>query len=154
MAVDYRVPNANICFDADGVGGFVDGFIPGSIPFHGGGSVGEVKDPTSGQLIKEHYKNLKTQCYYRSGKSVTAGEYKINEEVANRMYDDKMTIRQRFMHERKAIKRDKVDMDNKLCITNKAAQKLLLNGQSPDLMDMFMMREMFDLHFEQEFFVV
>lgn len=131
MAIRLKVPNSNIIYDNDGVGGFIGGFIPGSIGFSNGGS----------PLEEENYKNLKTQCFYKSGDRVAAGNYKISERVANTMYDDKMTVRQRFMHERRAIKRDKTDMDGKLCIIPKEQMKVILSGQSPDLFDMFMMRE-------------
>jgi hypothetical protein len=144
MAKKYFVPNSSIIYDNDGVGGFIDGFIPGSIPFLNGGSpLG-----TDGTLIfqngkpqKENYLNLKTQCYYLSGDNVNSGKYSVSENVANKMYDDKMTVRQRFMFERKAIKRAKVDMDGKLRIIGKDEMKTKINGQSPDLMDMFMMKE-------------
>lgn len=135
MAQKHMIPNQNIVYDNDGVGGFVDGFIVGAIPFHNGGS------PIDG----ENYKNLKTQCYYKSSDRVNNGGYRISEYVADMMYDDKMTVRQRFMYERRAIKRDKTDMDGKLCIIPKDKMKALLNGQSPDLMDMFMMRERIEL---------
>jgi hypothetical protein len=145
MARTYKVANNDIVFDADGVGGFVDGFIPGAVPFHGGAPVVEVKDPVSGKVIKENYFNLKAQCYYRSGKRVARGEMAIRETVANMMYDEKMTVRQRFMHERKAIKRDKVDSDGKHRLITKGAMKAALGGESPDLMDMFMMKEFLEL---------
>lgn len=137
-AKEHRVQNHNIVYDNDGVGGFIDGFIVGAIPFHNGGS------PIDG----ENYKNLKTQCYYKSGDRVNQGGYRISEYVANMMYDDKMTVRQRFMHERRAIKRDKSDMDGKLCIIPKEKMKAILGGQSPDIMDMFMMRERPELGFQ------
>ncbi|WP_288446540.1 terminase family protein [uncultured Chryseobacterium sp.] len=148
MAKNHRVQNKHICYDNDGVGGFVEGFISGAIPFHNGGTPlpnPELtrEDPEFNK--PEKYEHLKAQCYYRSGKNVDKGLYKINERVANMMYDDKMTIRQRFLHERKAIKKDKLDQDKKLCIIKKGEMKTKLNGQSPDLMDMFMMRERFDL---------
>ena len=87
----------------------------------------------------------KTQCYYRSGDRVRNGQMKIHEIVYNKMYDQTMTIRQRFMFERKAIKRDKADYDGKLRIVGKDEMKVKLNGDSPDLMDMLMMREIFEL---------
>lgn len=145
MARTYKVENCNITFDADGVGGFVDGFIKGAIPFHGGAPVIEIKDPVTDKMIKENYFNLKAQCYYRSGKRCGRGEMKVSEKVASMMYDDTMTVRQRFMHERKAIKKDKVDMDGKHRLINKKAMKAALGGESPDLMDMLMMRELFEL---------
>jgi hypothetical protein len=145
FAAKHKVQNKDICFDADGVGGYVDGYIRGAIPFNGGVPAKKIIDPISKKSIDENYANLKTQCYYRSGQAVAAGETQISEHVANMMYDDKMTVRQRFMHERKAIKRDKTDSDGKLKIIPKDQMKIILGGESPDLMDMFMMREMYDL---------
>lgn len=145
MAKRYSVENRYICYDSDGVGSYIDGFIRGAIPFNGGAAPLAVKDEMSGRLIKENYMNLKTQCYYRSGDRVRNGQMKINERVFNKMYDQTMTIRQRFMFERKAIKRDKADYDGKLRIVGKDEMKVKLNGDSPDLMDMLMMREIFEL---------
>lgn len=157
MAKALKTPNKNIAYDADGVGGFVDGFLPGAIAFNNGGT--PMANPDVDELAtlderkkKENYFNLKTQCYYRSGDRVAKGLYKVSEEVANTMYDDKMTVRQRFYFERKAIKRDKADADGKLKIIGKAEMKIKLNGQSPDIMDMFMMREIFNLTPKVDFF--
>ncbi len=144
FATAYHVPNNKICYDSDGVGGFIDGFIQGAISFKNGASALEATDNT-GKKSQENYLNLKTQCFYRSGKAVKAGEYRISEKVANTMYDNTTTVRQRFIKERKAIKKYKTDSDGKLRIIPKEEMKVLLNGDSPDLMDMFMMNEVFDL---------
>lgn len=146
MAKAYSVQNRNIIYDNDGVGGFVGGFIPGSRPFMNGGSALPSSENPAGK--PENYKNLKTQCFYKSGKAVEKGEYKVSAKVANTMYDEKMTVRQRLIHERKAIKKAKKDDDGKLCIIKKDEMKTMINGQSPDLMDMFMMREYPDLAFK------
>ena len=145
MADKYSVDNRYICYDSDGVGSYIDGFIRNSIPFNGGGAVMATKDRASGKMIKENYLNLKTQCFYRMGDRVNRYEVKVNEKVYNKMYNSEMTIRQRFLMERKAIKRDKVDMDGKLRIISKELMKEKLSGESPDLMDMLMMREVFEL---------
>jgi hypothetical protein len=145
FAKAYKVQNRNICYDNDGIGGFVGGFISGSIPFRNGSTA--LPDPVK-RKDPENYKNLKTQCFYRSGKAVERGEYKISKRVASMMYDDKMTVRQRLIHERKAIKKAPKDDDGKLCIIKKDEMKTMINGQSPDLMDMLMMREWFDLAFK------
>lgn len=157
MAKELKVPNKNIAFDADGVGGFVDGFLPGAIAFNNGSTALPNPDVDTNASLEEkkkpeNYFNLKTQCYYRSGDKVRKGLYKISEDVANYMYDNKMTVKQRFAFERKAIKRDKADMDGKLMIIKKDAMKIKLNGQSPDLMDMFMMKEIFNLLPRNDFF--
>ena len=145
MAKRYSVENRYICYDSDGVGSYIDGFIRGAVPFNGGTSPMSVRDDVSGRLMKENYMNLKTQCYYRSGMRVSQGQIKISDKAANKMYDNSMTIRQRFMYERKAIKRDRADHDGKLRIIGKDEMKVKLNGDSPDLMDMLMMREIFEL---------
>lgn len=148
MAIKHQVPNSNICYDNDGVGGFIDGFIVGAHGFVNNGAPLPTKDAPRdehGKPVKENYFNLKTQCFYRSGDRVARGGYRISAYVASKMYDNKMTVRQRFIHERKAIKRDKADMDGKLRIIPKDQMKVFLNGQSPDVMDMFMMREFFEL---------
>lgn len=148
FAKSYDVQNTDITYDNDGVGGFVDGFIVGAVPFINGGaaiSVPDSKIVEAGKEVKPNYYNLKTECYYLSGGNVNKGKYRISDRVATKMYDDTMTVRQRFMFERKAIKRDKADMDGKLRIIDKKEMKTKLNGQSPDIMDMFMMRERFNL---------
>lgn len=143
--VIHLVSNHNVTYDNDGVGGFIDGFIPGAIPFINGSSA--LPDPESDLKVNqsENYQNLKTQCYYRSGNAVNLGLVKISEKVANTMYDDKMTVRQRMIYERKAIKRDKADSDGKLKIVSKDEMKANLGGQSPDIMDAFMMKQIFKL---------
>ena len=149
LAKAYQVQNHNIVFDNDGVGGFVDGFIVGAKEFVNNSAALPFGDAPQrdnrGNVKAENYPNLKTQCYYRSGDAVRKGEYRVSERVANMMYDDKMTVQQRFMYERNAIKRAKMDADGKLCIIKKEEMKTKLNGQSPDLLDMFMMREVFEL---------
>lgn len=131
MAAKHRVPNSNIIYDSDGVGGFVDGYIEGAISFHNGAAAEN----------GENYQNLKTQCYYKSADRVNSGGYRVAEEVAGRMYDNRNTIRQRLITERRAIKRDKADSDGKLKIIPKEKMKALISNTSPDLMDAFMMRE-------------
>jgi hypothetical protein len=153
MASRLKCQNRFITFDNDGVGSFVDGFIEGALEFNNGGTPypNPEKPMTdkNGKPLPENYFNIKTQCYYRSGDNVALGKYRISEDVANTMYDDKMTVRQRFMYERKAIKQAKKDFDGKLKIIGKDEMKTMLNGDSPDLMDAFMMREIFNLHIDQ-----
>lgn len=135
MAKKHRVPYRNIIFDNDGLGGFVDGFIPGALEFNNGARA----------MLDQNYRNLKTQCYYISGDNVAKSMYYIPQEVANKKYNDKRTLKDQLNHERKAVKRDKVDMDGKLTIIGKSEMKAYIGNKSPDLMDAFMMREFLDL---------
>lgn len=150
MAKKHKTQNRHICYDNDGVGGFIEGFIPGAIPFKNGGTPLPNPDATTKEDKgkPENYFNLKTQCYYRSGRNVLEGNYKIAEVVAQKQYAPDISVRDRFIQERKAIKRGKKADDGKLCLIKKDEMKTYNNGQSPDLMDMLMMREYFNLHSE------
>lgn len=138
-AFAYSVPFSSVLFDNDGVGQFVDGFIEGAQEFNNGGTV--LPNNESGE--KENYNHLKSQCYFHSGDAVNRGEYYVEEYAANKKYDKSMTLRERMLWERKAIKRGNVDKDGKLCVIPKVEMKNFLDGQSPDSMDAFMMREWF-----------
>jgi len=135
MAVRHRVQYTDIAFDNDGVGQFVDGFIDGAKEFNNGSR------PVGG----ENYKDLKSQCFYKAADAVERGEYYIPPEVANKPYDEKQTLKERLLFERKAIKRAKPDHEGKLAVIPKNEQKPFLNGQSPDVIETFMMLEIFDL---------
>ncbi|MEB3151453.1 MAG: terminase family protein [Sphaerospermopsis sp.] len=137
MAQKHGVSNSRIIYDNDGVGSYLGGFIPNGIPFHNN------KAPLGGG--KRAYINLKSQCYYTSAQMVNEGQISISDEVGNKRYDDKMTVKERFFYERKAIRKAKPDMDNKLSTIRKDEMKPLIGGQSPDLMDCFMMRAYFFL---------
>jgi hypothetical protein len=134
-AFAFGVPFSKILFDNDGVGQFVDGFIQGAQEFNNGAKA----------LNSENYNHLKSQCYYKSGEAIDRGDYYIPPEVANKRYDDKFTLRERLIHERKAIKRDKPEEDGKLCLIKKSEMKNYLNGESPDLLDALAMNEWFEI---------
>lgn len=141
----WNVSFSNILFDNDGVGQFIDGFIDGAREFNNGSS--PLPNNKTGE--KENYNHLKSQCYFHSGDAVNRGEYYIPPEVANKQYDNKMTLRERLLWERKAIKRDKPDSDGRLAVIKKEEMKNYLGGESPDAMDGFMMREWWDFNDNQ-----
>lgn len=139
----YKVRNSNIVYDADGVGGFIGGegnsFIRGAVPFHNGSKQIDIGD-------NRNFFNLKTQCFVYSGERATRGDAFISERVANTMYDNTMTVRQRLNFERKAIKlRVKKDLEPTRLIPKDEMKSKYLNGSSPDLMDAYAMNEVFEL---------
>lgn len=139
----HKVRNSNILYDADGVGFFIggekNGFIQGAVAFHNGGKAIDTGD-------KRSFANLKTQCYIYSGERAARGESYISENVANKMYDEKMTVKQRLMYERKSIKKmPKKDEEATRLISKDEMKQKYLSGSSPDLLDMFMMNEYFGL---------
>ncbi len=144
LALLHHVPNQHIAYDADGVGGFLGGFVKGALSFHGGSPPMKAKQD-SGEVAKEQYENLKAQCAYRFAHRVKTAETGINDYVGTMMYDDKMTVKQRFIFERKAFKKHKPGNSNKLALIPKKLMRTILGGQSPDLYDMYTMRELFEL---------
>lgn len=150
----YIIPKSNVLIDQDGVG---DGAVKmgGYKGFHGGAQ--PFKDPKT--RVKENYKNLKTQCYYRFAGRVNENQVLIsvnNETVrVNGYFGTKIKsgsevkdIRDLIKADLRAIKRDKVDMEGKLQINPKEDQKIIL-GRSPDFADCLMMREWFEIRPEE-----
>ena len=137
MAQLHSVPNSSILYDNDGVGSYLGGFIINGVPFNNN------KTPIGSG--KKAYINLKSQCYFESAKNVNDSKYSISDKVANYRYNNKMSVKERFMYERKSIRKGRADMDGKLRVIGKDEMKPLIGGESPDLMDMFMMREYFNL---------
>ncbi|MBR8535418.1 terminase family protein [Carboxylicivirga sediminis] len=128
LAKKYAIPQSQIVYDDDGAGSFIDGFIETAVAFNNGAR----------PIMGENYFNRKTQMYYKLGELINKGLMYISPEVANRKFNNK-TIRELIMNERRAIKRDKKDMDGKLRIIPKDEMKTII-GHSPDIMDMMMMR--------------
>lgn len=139
----YQVRNSRVIYDADGVGRYIGGknnaFIENAIPFMNGSRAIKTAD-------KRKFKNLKTQCYVYSGEKASNGEMYISEKVANTMYDDKMTVRQRLISERKAIKeKERIDEEPITLISKDEMKAKYLNGTSPDLLDGLMMNSYLDI---------
>ncbi len=142
LAQTHRVPACNVCYDADGVGGYIGGFINASRAFH------------NGAKVKENYTNLKTMCFYRSGRRVNRNDYYILPKVADKIVNirDNKTLFNVLLGEQRCIKKWKADMDGNLQIIpkggthtpEKPTMKGIL-GYSPDFMDAFMMREYFEI---------
>lgn len=148
-----------VVIDQDGVGG---GLVKlgGYCGFHGGQQ--PMRDPET--RIRENYKNLKTQCYYRlCEKRINTGEIRISISNENCIiYDDsrlngqhstKIKVGSQFKDIRDLIKEDlrtikrKDEIEDgvtKIAMITKEEQKNLL-GRSPDFGDTLMMREWLEL---------
>ncbi|MDA3918736.1 MAG: terminase family protein [Deltaproteobacteria bacterium] len=128
----HKVPQSRVVYDDDGAGAFIDGFIEGARAFNNGSKARK----------RQNYKNLKAQCYYKFADRVDLDGYYISPDVASRKIKGK-TFKQRVMHERRGIKKDKPDQDGKRAIMPKDQVKNII-GHSPDILDMMMMREYFE----------
>jgi hypothetical protein len=121
----FGVRQANIAYDADGVGQFI-GFLRSAVAFKNG----------SKALRDENYMNLKTQCVYRTARRFANQEYDLSALLEHR---------ERIVSELEAHKKSRVGIDDKkLAITPKDKVKLDL-GHSPDIADAIFMREVFEL---------
>ena len=123
---EYKVSNANIILDADGVGGFlVDAlnateFINNSTALNG-----------------EQYQNLKTQCYYKLAEKINKKEIYIEPDI----FDE--TDKEKLIEELEQIKSSPTE-DSKLKLIPKSEIKSNI-GRSPDISDMLMMRMFYEI---------
>ena len=125
----HRVPNSNVTFDADGVGSYIRGHIPGAKPFVN----------NSVALKGENFKNLKTQCYFKFAELVQAGEIYIEPLAAV-----EPKIRETIIEELEQVKRDPGTDDGKLKLVTKDKIKDTI-GRSPDYADALAFRIIFTL---------
>jgi len=127
----HGVPQRNICFDADGVGGYLKGFFRNAISFHGNGSPYlDVK-----KIEKQNYENARAQIYYYIRKIIN--DYECYADIPPqyaRMLEDELN----------ATLKAETGSSGKLKIIPKDAIKAKIK-RSPDFADMFAMRAVFDL---------
>ena len=136
----YSIPNRRVLYDHDGVGGFVKGYLAGAHGFVAMSRPVKVK----GEV--ENYDGLKAQCHYRMSKRINSNQVFFHPRVAEKMYDKQSTVRQRMMVERRSVKKYKPGHDGKLRVLPKIQSKALIGNTSPDIMDVIMMREYFELN--------
>lgn len=121
----FKVPNSHIVYDADGVGGGVDGYFRGAHAFING----------SKPYKKENYENLKTQCAYYLADLINERKIWIAEELSQDVIDF-------ISQELGQLKSRDGDKDGKLKIVRKEVIKSNI-GRSPDWMDVLIMRCVF-----------
>lgn len=130
FAEENNVPRSNICYDADGLGTFLRGYLKGAKAFVNGSKAIEVENQ------KEEYFNLNTQCTYRISKRINDNEVYIN--------CPNIDSQDLIIQELEQVKKDKMDDDRKLYLIPKKIIKENI-GRSPDFKDMIIMREYFTL---------
>ena len=89
------------------------------------------------KLQVENYDNLKTQCSYKMAERINEGGYYFK-ALKGTIYEDMLT------EELEQLKSRDADKDSVLRIVRKDQEKIIL-GRSPDLRDVVMMREYFEL---------
>ena len=121
LVKSHGVKLSNVLCDEDGIGGgAVDylkckGFLNGS------------------KAVRENYLNLKSDCYFKLGELIT-----------NNLITFESTHKDTIVKELEMIRREKIDSDGKLRVTNKEDLKKR-HGLSPDFADAIMMRAFYEL---------
>ena len=123
ILVKERVPRSFAIVDADGVGNFLESFLPGIKEFHGGAKPNDYR-----------YENLRAECYFKLAEMINERKIRI---VCN------AEQRERIMDELGALKQAYIDNDvRRKGIIPKDTMKVIL-GRSPDYMDALMMNMYF-----------
>lgn len=139
LQAKHQIRAAHILYDADGAGGFVGqrgGFVPGAIPFHGGGAPIKSDTRVKNVLESTKYQNLKAQCGYSLAEAINAGQY-----WAKGLTEQE---RETLSEELGELKRGADIGDGKLTLKKKEAIRADI-GRSPDFSDLFLMHRYFEL---------
>jgi len=121
LAESNGVRLSNVLVDEDGIGGGVvdfmkcKGFLNGS------------------KAVRDNYMNLKCDCYFKLGELITTNAITFES-----------TYKDTIVKELEMIRREKIDSDGKLRVTNKEDLKKRF-GMSPDFADAIMMRCFYEL---------
>lgn len=119
-----KIPRSYTVVDADGVGNFLESFLPGIKEFHGG----------SHPLNRNKYENLRAECYFKLAEMINERKIRV---ICN------SDQRERLMEELGALKQAYIDNDvRRKGIISKEVMKIIL-GRSPDYMDAMMMNMYF-----------
>lgn len=131
-AEEWKVPYRNICFDRDGVGGYLKGFLRTAFPF-GGNSSPIQENESFVNKTKPEYENLRSQVYFLLRNIIENCEIYIEDRRYQATIEEEL----------RAI-RKQLDPLRKLKIIPKATIKSMI-GRSPDFADVIAMRIIFDL---------
>jgi len=112
---------SNVLVDEDGIGGGVVDFIRCKGFLNGS------------KAVRDNYMNLKSDCYF-----------KLGELISSNAITFEGTHKDTIVKELEMIRREKIDSDGKLRVTNKEDLKKR-HGISPDFADAIMMRAFYEL---------
>lgn len=118
---NHSVRLSNVLVDEDGIGGGVVDFIRCKGFLNGS------------KAVRDNYMNLKSDCYF-----------KLGELISSNVITFESTHKDTIVKELEMIRREKIDSDGKLRVTNKEDLKKR-HGISPDFADAIMMRAFYEL---------
>lgn len=131
LCARFGVPVSNVCYDADGVGRFLKGFLKGAVPFDNAGA----PLPTLGANPKTRirYKNARAQMYYKLRDVIN--KYLLWVDLSSGKLKEE--LREELLAFRK-----KNDSEGKKGVSSREDVKGII-GRSPDLATMVMLRMRF-----------
>lgn len=138
---ENNVARTRIVCDTDGMGGFLESFKDANGRTHEG-FLRDIKSFHNGAKAIRHkdYANLKSDCAFKLAELVNKREIYIECDES---------IREQIILEFQQLKQDKLDDDlKKKSIISKEQMKENLGGKSPDLLDCFIMRMIFEIRGE------
>ena len=134
LKIEKGVGNSNIVADSDGLGNYIESYISNIKAFHGNKRAND-----------DQYANIKSECAFKLAELINQRKIKI---VCTPEQQELITKEISI-----CLKRDKIDADNqKKRVIPKEKMKDLL-GNSPDYMDMLIMRMVFEVKKEFSVFL-
>lgn len=125
LKIKTSTPNSRIIADSDGLGAYLSSYIKNIITFHGGSKA------ANGRV----YDNIKSECAFKLAELINKREiYIICTPEQEERIKKELSI---------CLKRDNIDVDKKKLIKKDVMKQLL--GNSPDYMDMLIMKMWYNL---------
>lgn len=134
VARRFRIPFRNICYDADGLGAYLGGWLKTSYSFKA--TAAPIPPPGSPKGFRPNYESLKAQCADHAAE-------KVNEDLVY-VVPGHSIIQEHLVGDLESFQQRDRDRDGPFRLTKKEVQKKAL-GRSPDFGDMFIQRSVFDL---------
>lgn len=130
LCENYNIPLQHVCYDADGLGSYLEGYMKQAVGFHNGAT------PIKQKREKVNYKNLKAQTQHKFAQVIKSGIAGIACDLS----EHEQHIAEELAYIRNTMKGN----DGKFTLPKKVDIKSEL-GRSPDYLDGLSLRAYFEL---------
>lgn len=141
----YAIAEENFCYDATGLGKYLEGFMPKAIPFFTNASPTDKKEVQLGNVKQmiSNYENLKAQCIDLCCDRIKLQGYSFDPLMLGRRILGKMLI-DHLREEYVSFRRDNKNIDGKFKIMPKS-DAIAIIGHSPNFIDALYIREYLEI---------
>lgn len=141
----YAIPEENFCYDATGLGKYLEGFMPKAIPFYTNAAPTDKKEVQFGNVKQmiSNYENLKAQCIDLCCDRIKLQGYSFDGLMLGRRILGKMLV-DHLREEYVCFRRDNKNIDGKFKIMQKS-EAIAIIGHSPNFIDAFYLREYLEI---------